>query len=108
MVKFFFYNKLTNLELIKKININFEIYDGYILIQNYDIENNILEISNKSSKNNKLLYGKIVNFNMTLDDIIKKINEIDECKLENKTKYLLEEIFTNKTFGGIYKAYIIY
>ena len=108
MVKFFFYNKLTNLKLIKKININFEIYDGYILIQNYDIENNILEINNKSSKNNKLLYGKIVNFNMTLDDIIKKINEIDECKLENKIKYSLEEIFTNKTFGGMYKAYIIY
>ena len=100
MLKFFFYNKLNNLELIKKININFEIYDGYILIQNYDIENNILEINNKSSKNNKLLYGKIVNFNMTLDDIIKKINEIDECKLD--------KIFTNKTFGGMYKAYIIY
>jgi formyltetrahydrofolate synthetase len=108
MVKFFFYNKLTNLELIQKINIKFEIYDGYILIQNYDIENNLLEISDKSSKNNQLLYGKIVNFNMKLDDIIKKINEIDECKLENKIKYSLEEIWTNKTFGGTYKAYIIY
>jgi len=108
MVKLFFYNKLTNLELIKKINIKFEIYDGYILIQNYDIENNLLEICDKSSKNNKLLYGKIVNFNMKLDDIIKKINEIDECKLENKIKYSLEEIWTNKTFGGTYKAYIIY
>lgn len=108
MVKFFFYNKLTNLELIKKININFEIYDGYIIIKNYDIKNNILEISDKSSNNNKLLYGKIVNFNMKLDDIIKKINEIDEYKLENKIKYSLEEIWTNKTFGGTYKAYIIY
>ena len=108
MVRFFFYNKLTNLELIKKININFEIYDGYIIIQNYDIENNLLEISDKSSNNNKVLYGKIVNFSMKLDDIIKKINEIDECKLENKTKYSLEQIWTNKTFGGTYKAYIIY
>ena len=62
MVNLFFYNKLTNLELIKKININFEICDGYIIIQNYDIENNLLEISNKFSENNKLLYGKIVNF----------------------------------------------
>jgi hypothetical protein len=108
MVNFFFYNKLTNLELIKKININFEICDGYIIIQNYDIENNLLEISNKFSENNKLLYGKIVNFNMKLDDIIKKINEIDECKLKNKIKYSLEEIWVNKTFGGTYKAYIIY
>jgi hypothetical protein len=108
MVKFFFYNKLTNLELIQKININFEINDGYIIMQNYDIENNLLEISDNSSKNNKLLHGKIVNFNMKLDDIIKKINEIDECKLENKIKYSLKEIWTNKTFGGTYKAYIIY
>jgi len=108
MVKFFFYDKLTDLELIKKINNNFEIYDGYIVMQNYDIENNILEINNKISKNNKLLYGKIVNFNMKLYDVIKKINEIDECKLENKLKYSLEEILINKTFGGTYKAYIIY
>jgi glycine cleavage system H lipoate-binding protein len=105
MVRFFFYNKLTNIELIKKINEIFEIYDGYIIIQNYDIVNNLLEISDKSLNNNKLLYGKIVNFNMKLDDIIKKINEL---KFENKKKYTLEEIWTNKTFGGTYKAYIIY
>jgi formyltetrahydrofolate synthetase len=97
-----------NLELIKKINQTFEIYDGYIIIQNYDIENNILEISDKSVNNNKILYGKIVNFNMKLDDIIKKINDIEECKLENKVKYSLEEIWTNKNVGGTYKAYIIY
>ena len=44
MVKFFFYNNLTNVELIKKINNNFEICDGHIIIQNYDLENNLLEI----------------------------------------------------------------
>ena len=108
MVRFFFYNKLTDVELIKKINQNFEIYDGYIIIQNYDSENNILEISDVLVNNNKLLYGKIVNFNMNLYDIIKKINEIDDCKLENKIKYSIEEILINKTFGGISKAYIIY
>lgn len=108
MIRLFFYNKLTNVELIKKINNNFEIYDGYVMIQNYDINNNLLEISNKSLDNNKLLYGKIVGFNMKLDDIIKKINEIHECRLENKLKYTLEEIWANKTFGGTYKAYIIY
>jgi len=105
---FFFYNKLTNVELLKKINNNFEIYDGYIIVKDYDNENNILEISEKSLNNNKLLYGKIVKFNMTLDDIISKINEIEECKLENKIKYTLDTIWANKTFGGTYKAYIIY
>ena len=107
MVKFFFYNKLTNAELLKRINNNFDICDGYIIIQNYDSEKNLLQISDKSL-NNKLLYGKIVDFNMKLDDVIQKINEIDECKLENKIKYKIEQIWTNKTFGGTYKAYILY
>ena len=108
MVRFFFYNKLTNEELIKKINTNFEVYDGYIIIKNYDIENNLLEISDKTANNNKILYGKIVNFNMSLNDIIIKINEIEECKIKNKIKYILETIWANKIFGGMYKSYIIY
>ena len=108
MVKFFFYDKLTNVEAIKKINNNYEIYDGYIIIQNYDSENNFLEISDTSINNDKILYGKIVDFNMKFDDIIKKLNEIEECKIENKTKYMLKTIWTNKISGGTYKAYIIY
>ncbi len=108
MVKIFFYNKLTNIELIKKINDNFTIDNGYIIIKNYDNENNILEISENKSLNNKILNGKIVNFDMTIYDIIKKINEIDECKIENKIKYTLETVWANKISGCSYKVYIIY
>ena len=79
MVLFFFYNKLTDIELIKKISNNFEISDGYIIMKNYDSENNILEISGKSANNDKLLYGKIVSFHMPLEDIVNKINEIEDC-----------------------------
>jgi hypothetical protein len=108
MVRFFFYNNLTNLELIKKINNNFEIDDGYIIVKKFDSENNILEISDKSLNADKLLYGKIVNFDMKLYDIIQKLNDIDECKIKNKINYTLETILVNKTFGGICEAYIIY
>ena len=113
MISFFFYDKLTNIDLIKKINNDFEIYDGYIIIQNYNIEKNILEINNNSINNNKLLYGKIVKFNMTLDEVIKKMEEIEECKLKNRTKYTLttiwaKKVWANKTFGETYKTYIIY
>lgn len=108
MVRFFFYNKLTNIELIKRINPNFDIYDGYIIIKNYDRENNLLEISDNQLNNNTLLYGKIVNFNISIDDVIKKINDIEECKIENKIKYILETIWVNKKSGGTYSAYIIY
>ena len=99
MVLLFFYKNLTNTELIKKININFEIMDGYVTIQKYDTENNILEISD----------NKIVKFNMKINDIITKINEIEECKIKNTdTKYILSTIYVNKIFGGSCEAYILY
>lgn len=107
MVRFFFYNKLTNIELIKKISNNFEIYDGYIIKENNDMINNILEVNDKSLSNDKLLYGKIVDFNMKIYDIINKINEIEECRLD-KIKYTVETILINGIYGGISKAYIIY
>jgi hypothetical protein len=46
---------------------------------------------------------------MKLENIIEKINEIDECKLKNKnTIYSLSTVWTTKKTGGVYKAYIIY
>jgi hypothetical protein len=107
MVTFFFYNKLTNIELLKKINIQFKINDGYVLIQNYDKQNNILEISNKSIDNNTVLHGKIVIFDMTLEDALNQINKIEECKFKH-TKYTLETIWPNDVFGSVTNAYIIY
>lgn len=108
MVLFFFYNKLTNIDLIKKINNIYEINDGYILIKNMDIDNNILNICDQAINNNQLLSGKLVRFDMSINDAIKKINGIDECKIENKIKYTLKSIWANKTSGGVYKAYIIF
>jgi hypothetical protein len=36
MVLFFFYNKLTNIELLKKINTHFEINVGFVLVDEDD------------------------------------------------------------------------
>ena len=109
MTTFFFYKNLSNVELLKKINGNFTIDAGYIIIQSYDSENNILCIDNNRENNNKILYGKIVTFNMKLQDILEKINEIEECKFVNKnSNYILDTIFVSKTTGEVYKAHIIY
>jgi hypothetical protein len=108
MVLFFFYDKLTNIELIKKINEFFEINDGFVFINNYNSLNNILEISDKSINNNILLHGKIINFNMKIEDIMIKINEIEECRFKNKIKYTMDTIWANKKYGGVCKTYIIY
>lgn len=109
MVLLFFYKNFTNTELIKMINNNFEINDGYVLVESYDNENNILKISNTSRHNNTLLYGKIVNFDMKLEDVIEKINKIQECRFKNKTtSYSLTTIWANNKFGNTCKTYIIY
>jgi len=100
MVAFFFHNKLYNSELLKKITPNFDIIDGYILIENYDAENDILMISDNSKNNNIILYGKIVKFsNMKLEVILEKLGYAEESKLNT--------IWANKKFGGVCKTYII-
>ena len=109
MVYIFFYKHLTDPELIRKINDKFDIFDGYVLVKSYDDENDILEISGIHSDNNVVLYGKIVNFNMELKDVINKINSIPEIRFENRnTRYKLDRIWANRTTGNLYNSYIIY
>ena len=109
MVYIFFYKHLTDPDLIRKINDKFDIFDGYVLVKSYDNETNILEISGIPSDNNVILYGKIVNFNMELKDVINKINSISEVRFENRnTKYKLDRIWANRSTGNLYHSYIIY
>ena len=110
MVSLFFYKHLMNTELIEKINRDYIMSDGYILVQNYDDDTNTLEINSKPQFNDKILYGKIVSFNMRLVDVVEIINLIDECKFNTQTKpkYTLESIWVSKNTGGTIKAYIIY
>ena len=103
MIKIFLYGNLT------KINFNDENYetcDAYIIIKKYDIENNILEIDNKNNENNMLLHGKIANFNMKIDDLIKKINNTEYNY--HLSKGNINFIYANKMSGGVYKTYILY
>jgi hypothetical protein len=104
MVLFFFYNKLTNIELLKKINTHFEINDGFVFVDEDDYV-----LVDYVSDNQKILHGKIVEFNMPLENVISKINQIEECKIKNKnSKYTLDVIYATKSSGEICKTYIIY
>ena len=105
---FFFYKNLIDVELIKKINETFEIEDGQTMVDKYDVENNVLTINSNPIYNNVILYGKIVNFDMSLGDVIQKINEIKDIKRSNKPTYTLDTIVVNKNCGGICQAYIIH
>jgi hypothetical protein len=102
MISFFFYDKLTNIDLIKKISNEFTIYDGYVIKHN-----NLVEGLKEKLINNKL-YGKIVYFNMNLEDVLKRINEIYECRNKTQTKYTINTIIANKNIDEKYQTYIIY
>ena len=52
-------------------------------------------------------YGKIVDFTLNLEDIIKKINNIEECKMR-KTKYTLKKVIGYNITGNTCELYIIY
>ncbi len=104
MINFFFYKKLTDTKLINNINTDFEIDEGTILVQKYDTENNILEISDNIENNTFLLNGKIVTFNMKFEDVIKKINEMKEIINENnQQQFNLKKIIVKNK-----ETYIIY
>ncbi len=109
MTSFFFYKNLINNENINKISYNTTIKDGYINVEYYNSENNILQINPNNNLNNFLLKGKIVTFNdLSFSQIINKINNLDNIKLDNILKYNVELIWANKLNGGTVKTYIIY
>ena len=109
MVYIFFYNKLTKIELINKINIKYNIYDATIGVKNYNKEKYILEISDNKEENNIILPGKIVYFDMNISDIIKKINNMEEVNFKNNSStYVLTLINAFKLNNDLCQTYIIY
>lgn len=70
MVCFFFYDKLTDPELINLINKEYEFCSGFIRVNNYDKKTNSLSIDDNSENNTTILLGKIIIFNMTTEDVL--------------------------------------
>ena len=107
-VQFFFYNNLLDINLLNKISKNTKIIQSYILVEYYKKDNNILIINNEESFNKEILKGILVIFDISLSEILKKLNEINEIKSKNKKMYKLDTINVNIYKDDITKAYIIY
>lgn len=90
MVFVFFYGKFNKIEIIEKIKSDYESCAGHVIVQKYDKESDIIEISDKLLGNTVLLFGKIVNFDMKIEDIMKKIHTLDEFKFK---KYTFETVW---------------
>lgn len=97
---FFFYNNFKDTQLIDLISTNYRITNGYINIKSY--KNNKLDIKG----NNEQLYGKIVYFNLQLEQILMKINNIRN--VHKNMRYTIEKIECYKLDNSVESAYIIY
>ena len=94
MTQVFLYKNINNLELLDILEIEY----GYILVESYDKNDVKINIDNKY--NNTILHGKIIKYNMKIEDAVKNI--------ENLNKYNLDLIWVNKLGGGLCKIYIIF
>jgi hypothetical protein len=108
-VQFFFYNNLLDINLLSQISENIKIIPSYILVDYYNKENNLLIISKKESINKQILKGILVQFDITLSEILKKINELDKINKINKIQmYNLDTVDVNIYKDETTIAYIIY
>lgn len=108
MISFFFYNKLTNPSLISEINSVYEISDGFINVKTHNTNDNSIEIDDDPANNTIQLSGKIVKFDMRISAIIKKIHELEEIRLDNRTKYTLKSVLATNNLGETQETNVIF
>jgi hypothetical protein len=107
-VQFFFYNNLLDINLLNQISENIKIIPSYILVDYYSKENNLLIINNKENSNQQILKGILVQFDISLSEILKNINKIDQIKYKNKEMYNIDIVNVNIYKDETTTAYIIY
>lgn len=108
MISFFFYDKLTNPDLISKINPVYEISDGFINVKTHNANENSIEIDDDPANNTIQLSGKIVTFDMRISAIIQKIHELKEIHFENRTKYTLKSVLATNNLGETQETNVIF
>lgn len=76
--KFFFYNKMKNINNLERVSEKYNIEEAYILINDIDLKKNTIILNDK---NDKKLYGNYVEFfEKDLAKIVLRINKIFEKK----------------------------
>jgi hypothetical protein len=93
--------------LLEKIHKNIKIIPSFILVEYYNKEDNIMIINDDENKNNEIVKGIFVQFEISLPEILNKLEKINEIKYKNRLKYDLKLVNVNLHNNKITKAYII-
>lgn len=94
--------------MISQITRHYQIKNGQVNIKNYNCLNDQLEIDNNNQQNKHKLNGKIISFNLELQDCLQRLNQLNPEPNINK-KYCLEQVSAfSLDDQKYYQTYIIY
>ena len=98
MIKVFFYLNLKNKQYINQITTEYIVTNGKINIEFYNSKENRFIINKDITKNNCTLNGKLYYLNLTLGELVKKISNINNIQINNRTKYEIDtvDVITDK------------
>ncbi len=92
MIKIMFYSKMKDSNNINKLNCNYKMVKCYTFVNYYNTENNIIRISKKSDENKSKLYGNLYYLDISLEELVSKLNTFDNIQFKKRDKYYIEII----------------
>ena len=92
MIKVFFYLNFKNENYIKKISNKYNFINGKINIEYYNSKLNKFIINKNNEKNKNILNGKLYFFDISINQLIQKINKIKNIQIQNRIKYELDTV----------------
>ena len=92
MIKVMFYLDMKNQTNIENLYCNYEVKNCYTYVEYYNSKSNIIRINNEKDKNKSKLYGKLFYLDLTLSDLIKKLNKFKNIQIKNRDLYFVNVI----------------
>ena len=107
MTKIFFYLNFKNEDNIKKISNKYNYINGKINIEYYNSKLNKFIINKNNNKNKNTLHGKLYFFDISINQLIQKINNIKNIQIQNRIKYEIDTVDVITDQGIEKDVYII-
>lgn len=105
---FFFYKNMKDPLMISRISPFYQTKDGQISIKNYNCLQDKLEIDSTNQENKYKLNGKIISFNLDLQNCLQRLQDIN-LDPDPAKKYYIEQVSAlSLDDNQYYQTYVIY
>jgi len=92
MIKVMFYLDMKDISNINKLYCNYDIKECYTKVEYYNSKDNIIRINNDKNKNKGKLYGKLFYLDLSLSELVKRLNTFKNIKVKNRDLYYVNII----------------